>query len=224
MPSAAPTSAPAAPAAVEGAENDYEITIDAEPPPARPTTEMPTTSASASPTASQVHPLAPAAPAAPVAPGRPTSQPLPSPYAPAAPPPPEASPVLSSKTVPWGMGKPAAPAAPAAATPPVRPASVPSPAAPAPAPFAAPRPVAPPAPTPPVAPAAPATYVAPVPAMAPAATAAALQEVLAKLAARGPEYAALVEIARPLIEQVVWEVVPELAEMILRERVDKLGK
>jgi hypothetical protein len=51
-----------------------------------------------------------------------------------------------------------------------------------------------------------------------------LQEVLARMAAKGPEYAALAEIARPIIEQVVWEVVPDLAEIILREHASKQGQ
>lgn len=51
-----------------------------------------------------------------------------------------------------------------------------------------------------------------------------LQEVLGKLAAKGPEYEALAELARPLIEQILWEVVPDLVEAILMENLDKLSK
>ncbi|MDY0004026.1 MAG: hypothetical protein RBU30_22195 [Polyangia bacterium] len=45
-----------------------------------------------------------------------------------------------------------------------------------------------------------------------------------RMAAKGPEYEALAELARPLIEQIVWEVVPELVEAILQENLDKLSK
>lgn len=57
-----------------------------------------------------------------------------------------------------------------------------------------------------------------------AAPAAALQEVLRRIAAKGPEYEALAELARPLIEQILWEVVPELLEAILLENLDKFSK
>ena len=50
---------------------------------------------------------------------------------------------------------------------------------------------------------------------------ASLQEVLKKLADKGPEYEALAEIARPLIEQIIWEVVPPLAEAIIMETLEK---
>lgn len=57
-----------------------------------------------------------------------------------------------------------------------------------------------------------------------AGAAASLQEVMRRMAAKGPEYEALAELARPLIEQIVWEVVPELVEAILQENLDKLSK
>jgi hypothetical protein len=38
----------------------------------------------------------------------------------------------------------------------------------------------------------------------------------------GPEMAALLELSRDVIERVVWEVVPDLAEAIIRENLDKL--
>ncbi len=45
-----------------------------------------------------------------------------------------------------------------------------------------------------------------------------------KLAAKGPEYEALAELARPIIEAVVWEVVPDIAEAIILENPDKFAK
>lgn len=51
-----------------------------------------------------------------------------------------------------------------------------------------------------------------------------LKAVMEKLAAKGPEYEALAEIARPIIEAVVWEVVPDLAEAIILENPDKFSK
>ena len=45
-----------------------------------------------------------------------------------------------------------------------------------------------------------------------------------KLAAKGPEYEALAELARPIIEAVVWEIVPDLVEAIILENPDKFVK
>ena len=53
---------------------------------------------------------------------------------------------------------------------------------------------------------------------------ASLKAVMEKLAAKGPEYEALAELARPIIEAVVWEVVPDLAEAIILENPDKFAK
>jgi hypothetical protein len=53
---------------------------------------------------------------------------------------------------------------------------------------------------------------------------ASLQAILGKLAARGPEYLALAELARPIIEAVVWEVVPQIAEAIVLENLDKISR
>jgi len=39
----------------------------------------------------------------------------------------------------------------------------------------------------------------------------------------GPEVAALVKMSREVIEQVVWEVVPQLAETIIKENLDRLA-
>jgi hypothetical protein len=46
---------------------------------------------------------------------------------------------------------------------------------------------------------------------------------VAAIAARGPEYEAIAKLSREIIEQIVWEVVPELAEVIIRQEVDRLA-
>jgi hypothetical protein len=56
-----------------------------------------------------------------------------------------------------------------------------------------------------------------------AVVASAVDEKVAALAARGPEYEAIAKLSREIIEQVVWEVVPELAEMIIRQEIDRLA-
>jgi hypothetical protein len=64
------------------------------------------------------------------------------------------------------------------------------------------------------------------PAVSPAVSAAVSSVVDAKvasIAARGPEYEALAKLSREVIEQIVWEIVPELAEAIIREQVAKRG-
>jgi len=204
-----PVPRPAPARAAEPVESDYEITIDAEPPPSR-STETPF--AAASPTAAQLRPMTPSAPLP-----RPAGLTAPAPAATRPLPPAAGAP-------PWGLGKPAAPAAPAPAAPPMAPLRAPT----VPAllsPYAPAATAAPAAPVP-TAPAAPAP-MAPAPLPAAAATAmvsAGLQEVLARMASKGPEYAALAEIARPIIEQVIWEIVPDLTEIILREHLSKQGK
>jgi hypothetical protein len=50
-----------------------------------------------------------------------------------------------------------------------------------------------------------------------------IEQKLAAFAAKGPEYEAIARLSREIIEQVVWEVVPELAEAIIREQVEKRG-
>jgi hypothetical protein len=96
--------------------------------------------------------------------------------------------------------------------------------APAPAPAARPSPVqaAPLAARP-----APAPVAAPVPAYVPAVAAAvsnAVDQQMAAISARGPEYEAIAKLSREIIEQVVWEVVPELAEAIIREHMEKRNR
>jgi hypothetical protein len=57
-----------------------------------------------------------------------------------------------------------------------------------------------------------------------AAVSSAVDERIAAVAARGPEYEAIAKLSREIIEQVVWEVVPELAEVIIREHMEKRGR
>jgi hypothetical protein len=60
--------------------------------------------------------------------------------------------------------------------------------------------------------------------MPPSSLSAAVDQKLAALSAKGPEYEAIAKLSREIIEQIVWEVVPELAEAIIRERVEKLPR
>ena len=50
-----------------------------------------------------------------------------------------------------------------------------------------------------------------------------VDQKIAAFSARGPEYEAIAKLSREIIEQVVWEVVPELAEMIIRQEIDRLA-
>jgi CheY-like chemotaxis protein len=51
-----------------------------------------------------------------------------------------------------------------------------------------------------------------------------VDQKVAAFAAKGPEYEALAKLSREVIEQIVWEIVPELAELIIRETVEKRGR
>lgn len=51
-----------------------------------------------------------------------------------------------------------------------------------------------------------------------------LNEKMAEISARGPEYEAVAKLSREIIEQVVWEVVPELAEVMIKEHIERLAK
>lgn len=62
------------------------------------------------------------------------------------------------------------------------------------------------------------------PAMAPSPLAQSIDQKLAAISARGPEYEAIAKLSRDVIEQVVWEVVPELAEAIIRDHLQKSGR
>ncbi len=168
-------------------------------------------------------PMAPRAPA-PVAPpiaARPVASPPAPPVAPAAPPKPFApgpAPARSG-TLMFSVDGPPMPAPPATS-------STAQTAAPPAAPIIAPRPVdreaptaapAPPAPPPTAAPAAP----------APAAAAAVNGHMAPKLAAMGlsPAQAeAVMALSREVVERVVWEVVPQLAEAIIKEEIQRLTK
>jgi CheY-like chemotaxis protein len=96
---------------------------------------------------------------------------------------------------------------------------------------ARPVPAAPPASTPaplfaavPAMPSTPLPAVAAAPsvsAMVSAAVGAAVDQKIAAIGARGPEYEAIAKLSREIIEQIVWEVVPELAEVIIREHVER---
>src|SRR5205807_31017 len=55
----------------------------------------------------------------------------------------------------------------------------------------------------------------------PAMVSSAVDQKLAAISAKGPEYEAIAKLSREIIEQIVWEVVPELAEAIIRERLDR---
>jgi len=67
----------------------------------------------------------------------------------------------------------------------------------------------------------PAAAAPSVSAMVSAAVGAAVDQKIAAIGARGPEYEAIAKLSREIIEQIVWEVVPELAEVIIREHVER---
>ncbi|HZL17985.1 MAG TPA: response regulator [Polyangia bacterium] len=58
------------------------------------------------------------------------------------------------------------------------------------------------------------------PAVAPM-VASTVEQTMAAIAAKGPEYEAIAKLSREIIEKIAWEVVPELAEAILREQIAK---
>lgn len=51
-----------------------------------------------------------------------------------------------------------------------------------------------------------------------------VDQKVAAIAARGPEYEVLAKLSREIIEKIVWEIVPELAEVIVREELQKRGR
>jgi hypothetical protein len=51
-----------------------------------------------------------------------------------------------------------------------------------------------------------------------------IADAVANAGARGPEYEAIAKLSREVIEQVVWEVVPDLAEAIIKAELDRLVK
>jgi hypothetical protein len=115
-----------------------------------------------------------------------------------------------------GVMRPSMPSMPSTPAVPVPPPPAPPPRAPsqpAPALESRVRAVTPP-------PRAPAAPAAPLP----AAVSASVDQKLAAIAAKGPEYEAIAKLSREVIEQVVWEIVPELAEAIIREHLEKRGR
>jgi CheY-like chemotaxis protein len=172
--------------------------------------------------ASPAHAARPAAvPAAPAAAGRPAA-------APAAPGPAAARPGVPRTTVAFGSAPGAAaaprPAAPVAVPVAVPAAARPQPAAAAPAAAAsAPRPATTPQPAPPSpAPAASAGRPASAAAPAIAAASADLALKLDGLGLTSDQATAVLALSREVIERVVWEVVPDLAETIIREEIRRL--
>jgi len=188
-------------------------------PPARPAPSVPASAARSAtimgmptikmppkvpaPPSASITPIKAATPAAPPAPKpavprpAPTPAPVPAPAAPKEPPPAAAA-------------KPAVPvkAPPAAAELPKPPAGMPRPpmlrGVPTKRPAVVPR-----------------RPVQPVMQAVPASVAAAAQE--AGLKPTGPEVQALMKLSREVVERIVWEVVPELAEAIILENLDKLA-
>ncbi|MES1209430.1 MAG: response regulator [Pseudomonadota bacterium] len=51
-----------------------------------------------------------------------------------------------------------------------------------------------------------------------------VDQVMAAISAKGPEYEAIAKLSREIIERIVWEIVPELAEVIVREELQKRGR
>jgi hypothetical protein len=93
------------------------------------------------------------------------------------------------------------------------------------------KPAAAPAAAPAARPAAPAPAASPKPAAAPAAAAAVNAAVNGQLAAKvgelglTPQQAdAVLALSRELVERVVWEVVPVLAETLIKEEIARLTK
>jgi CheY-like chemotaxis protein len=156
-------------------------------------------------------------------------------------------PGMTAQPVPLSGAAPAPIPVPATFTP--KPPTMPPPVAAAPAP--APKPIPAPAPAPAPAPRAanptPAPYAAHAAAAAPAASlgrppmvagvptkrSALVERTLAKMAARlaeasglepgSPELLALLKLSTEVVERIVWEVVPELAETIIRENLVELA-
>ena len=188
--------------------------------------------AAAAPAAAAAAPVV--KPATPVAPA-PVAVPVAAAAKPATPAPAAAAQPARSATI---MGMPSiklppqmGSATPPATVPTVTP-SVPAARVPEPAPVAAPRPVAA---APAAAPAAVAAEVgrAPMVAGRPTKRSELVERTLAKMAARlaeatglqpgSPELLALLKLSTEVVERIVWEVVPDLAEQIIRENLQELA-
>ncbi|UJR80975.1 response regulator [Sandaracinus amylolyticus] len=174
-------------------------------------------------------PVAPAAPqAAPPSPPRPPSPGVPGVVAPPAQRPPQRATVAFGP--PAATGARPATAAPVAPVAPARPAPIPA-AAPVPGPVSARKPaleladddaLVSSAPTPAPAPAAPAMAR---PAAVVTAATSANGEMAGKLEGMGltpDQVQGVLALSREVIERVVWEVVPDLAETIIREEIRRL--
>jgi CheY-like chemotaxis protein len=51
-----------------------------------------------------------------------------------------------------------------------------------------------------------------------------IDQKIAAISAKGPEYEVIAKLSREIIEKIVWEIVPELAETIIREELQKRGR
>lgn len=121
-----------------------------------------------------------------------------------------------------GSSRPGAPTGHPGAMPQARPSILP-PSRPAPAPTSSPPPSSSshsPSPY------QPAAYqpAATAPSGLGSAVSSAVEAKVAAFAAKGPEYEAIAKLSREVIEQIVWEIVPELAEAIIREHLEKRGR
>ena len=203
--------------------------------PATVASKPPQTSQGTGPSTGQSPPSAPT-PARPPAGGRVSKRtmafgtsPVAPPQPPAPPKPPAAAPPrrpvleLAEDEPEITIEEPVAP--PPAAVAPPKPAAVappkPAPAPAPPAPAAAPAPAAP-APAAP-APAAPAA-ASPTPAASATASGGAMASKLADLGLSKEQVEGVLALSREVIEQVVWEVVPDLAETLIKEEIARLTK
>lgn len=195
-------------------------------------------SAAAPSPAPAAKPAAPAAPATPKIPSIPTQSPTTA----------RSATIMGMPSIKPPMKSPAAPGVtPIQSVPTPAPVAPPKPAAPAPAPRPAPvavKPPAPAAPAPAPKPAAPAPAPAaagmgrppmisgiptkrlkPVSAQVASKVAAAAADVAreAGLDPAGPEVQALMRLSADVIERIAWEVIPQLAEAMLRENLQDLA-
>lgn len=122
---------------------------------------------------------------------------------------------------PFGAGAPPGPPAKAPAASAAAPAPAAKPA-PAPAPAAAPAPAPQAAPAPTAQAPAPAAAPASAPAAAAAAVSAEVQQKAAALGLSPAQVDAVAALTREVVERVVWEVVPQLAETMIREELRRL--
>lgn len=72
----------------------------------------------------------------------------------------------------------------------------------------------------PIAPVAPVSTPAPIPAEIPVTT----TKPSSPMAESGEEFSALKGMTREVIERIAWEIIPDLAEAIIREEIDRLKK